>query len=55
MTWYAWALVIYFIVDRLCIIAMVGRSITIEPSVAVTSVITGSLIIWAILKLAGAA
>jgi hypothetical protein len=53
MTWYAWALVAYFTLDRLCSAAMVGRRIEITPGLLVVSLISGALIVWGIVSLAG--
>jgi hypothetical protein len=52
MTWYAWALIAYIVIDRIGTVAMIGRQIDLTPAFAVTSLVTGSLIVWAILSLA---
>ena len=53
MHWYGWALVIYIAFDRLCTVGYVGRSLEITPTIAVTTLITGVLLIWAVLALGG--
>lgn len=55
MTWVAWALIAYVVIDRVSMVAMICRSVDLTPSLAVTSLVTGSLIVWAVLVLAGVA
>ncbi len=52
MTWYAWTLIAYIVIDRILTVAWIGRTIDITHDIAVLSLITGTLIIWAILSLA---
>jgi hypothetical protein len=51
MTWYAWVLVAYIVVD-LCAVAWIGRSIEMTPAVAVVSLVSGGLLVWAVVSLA---
>ncbi len=53
MPWYAWAVIIYLAIDRLGTVLVVNRwSIDITPAFAFTSLITGGLMVWAIVELA---
>jgi hypothetical protein len=57
MTWYAWLLIAYIAFDRLLTVAVSGRrppfTIEVTTGFAVVSLISGSLIIWGIVELAG--
>jgi hypothetical protein len=55
MTWFATAMVIYIVIDRLLTVAWIGRQIDITPGFAVTSLLTGALWVWGVLALAGVA
>jgi hypothetical protein len=46
MPWYAWLIVLYYVVDRVGTVAMVGRQIDITPAFAVASLFTGGLLVW---------
>lgn len=54
MTWYAWVLIGYIVLDRLATVALAGTSFKVEVTnaFAVGSLISGALIIWAIVSLA---
>lgn len=52
MEWYAWALVIYIVIDRLLGIAYIGKSIEITKAFVILSMISGFLIIWAVVSAA---
>ena len=49
----AWALIAYIVLDRIYVVAIVGRTVEITPAYAVTSLVTGALWVWVILALAG--
>jgi hypothetical protein len=55
VTWYAWAIVAYYVFDRLATVAWVGHRVDITPALAAANLITGALIVWAVLALAGVA
>lgn len=56
MPWYAWALIAYFVIDRISNVALCGRkpayAVKITPAFAVGSLISGALMVWAIVALA---
>lgn len=54
MPWYAWVIVAYIVLDRLITVAVAGkgRKIEITSSFAVSSLISGAVIIWGIVSLA---
>lgn len=55
MPWYAVVLIVYIALDRIFTVAVCGDdyAINITPAFAVLSLISGALIIWAIVSLAG--
>lgn len=52
MPWQIWAVVIYLIIDRLMTVAAAGRGrfVDLTWGFAITSLITGALMIWAIVS-----
>jgi hypothetical protein len=48
-------MIAYTVLDRLYVVAIVGRVIEITPAYAMAALVVGSLWIWAILALAGVA
>lgn len=54
MPWYAIALIVYIVLDRLYTVAVCGDGKTIDITLgfAAVSLITGALFIWAVVALA---
>ena len=49
----AWLIIVYIVIDRIITLAMVGKSVTIDRATAFLTLITGSLIVWGVVYLAG--
>lgn len=55
MSWVAWTLIAYIVIDRLWHVAHIGHAIELTPGTAIIALIAGALHVWAILVLAGVA
>jgi len=47
-----WIIASYIVLDRLCVLALVGKTVQYTPGVVVLTWITGGLIVWVLLTAA---
>ena len=54
MPWYVVVFIAYIVIARLASIALINQYIKLSPGLVITSMITGALMIWAMLAALGA-
>lgn len=52
MPWYAWALIAWTAFERLTTVAMIGETVKVGRGAAVLRLVTGGLVVWAVVELA---